>query len=250
MTCCRFHEISPYRRAAMLVAALAIAAALAGCGTRYATVKDRNGDDLMLLGHDPVAYFTQGKALRGDPAISAKHDDVVYYFTSDEHRRRFVAEPGRYVPQYGAFCSSGAAYGVKLGSDPTEWRIVDGRLYIFGDVLGREYWLLDPAWNIAKADELWPEAGASGHRWQSLKRFVNRVPWYKDGPTIHAEWQRANPGKRVDYDPGGVFMNLFVKYPGWRAREGHQQPALGLVGVDPCPPACAGVESKGYGSPP
>jgi YHS domain-containing protein len=232
-----------------LVVLAALAASLAGCGTRHAVVADRHGEPLMLLGHDPVAYFTQSKAIRGDPAISARHDGDVYYFVSDEHRRLFVANPAKYAPQYGAFCASGAAYGVKLGSDPTEWRIVDGRLFIFGDVLGREYWLMDPRWHIEKADALWAETGAYGHRWQSLKRFVNRVPWYKDGATVHAEWQAAHPGQRVDYDPGGVFTNLFVKYPGWRAREGHQQPALGLVGVDACPPACVGAESKGYGAP-
>ena len=226
--------------------ASALAILVAGCGTRNAVVADRNGEPLMLLGHDPVAYFTVGKAIRGDPEVAARHDDNVYYFVSDAHRRLFLADPARYAPQYGGFCASGAAYGVKLGSDPTEWRIVDGRLFIFGDVLGREYWLLDPRWHIEKADLMWPETGANGHRYQSLKRFVVKVPWYKDGRTVHDEWQAAHPGQRVDYNPGGVVQNLFVKYPGWRAREGHQQPALGLVGVDACPPACVGAESKGY----
>jgi YHS domain-containing protein len=135
-----------------------LAALVAGCGTRHAVVADRNGEPLMLLGHDPVSYFTDAKAIRGDPAITARHDGDVYYFVSDEHRRMFVADPAKYAPQYGGFCSSGAAYGVKLGSDPTEWRIRDGRLYIFGDVLGREYWLMDPRWHVEKADALWPEA--------------------------------------------------------------------------------------------
>ena len=63
--------------AARLVVLAAFAALLAGCGTRYAVVSDRNGEPLMLLGHDPVAYFTEAKAIRGDPAISARHDGVV-----------------------------------------------------------------------------------------------------------------------------------------------------------------------------
>jgi len=221
-------------------------ALLAGCGQRHAVVPDRNGEPLMLLGHDPVAYFTVGKAIRGNPDIVARHDGSAYYFVSEQHRAMFAAAPAKYVPQYGAFCASGASYGVKLGSDPTEFRIVDGRLFIFGDVLGREYWLMDPKWHIEKADALWPETGAYGHRYQSLKRFVVKVPWYKNGKEVHDAWQAAHPGVKVVYDPGGVFNNLFVKYPGWRAREGHGQPALGLVGVDPCPPACVGVESKGY----
>jgi YHS domain-containing protein len=230
-------------RALALLASMLL---LAGCGTRYAVVDDRNGQPLMLLGHDPVAYFTQGTPVRGTPDLTATYDGVVYYFATPEHQAMFRADPARYAPQYGAFCASGAAYGVKLGSDPTEFRIRDGRLYIFGDVLGREYWLMDPAWHVAKADELWPETGASGHRYQSLKRFVFKVPWYKNGAEVHAEWQAAHPGQTIDYDPGGVFENLFVKYPGWRAREGHGQPALGIPGVDPCPPACAGAVSQGY----
>lgn len=234
------------RRLTWLVLWLACATSVAGCGTRLAVAPDRNGEPLMLLGHDPVSYHTQGKPVRGNPDLIARHDGVIYYFVSEEHRAMFVREPARYAPQYGGFCASGAAYGVKLGSDPTEFRIRDGRLYIFGDVLGREYWLMDPQWHIVKADALWPEAGANGHRYQSLKRFAWKVPWYKNGREVHDEWQAVHPGQSITYDPGGVFVNLFVKYPGWRAREGHGQPALGMVGVDPCPPACVGAVSEGY----
>ncbi|MFM9882522.1 MAG: hypothetical protein ACKVQT_05800 [Burkholderiales bacterium] len=42
---------------------------LAGCGTRYATMRGANGEDLMLLGNDPVAYFIVGKPTRGRAAI-------------------------------------------------------------------------------------------------------------------------------------------------------------------------------------
>jgi YHS domain-containing protein len=233
-------------RHAVLAIGIVLVLALGGCGSKLAVAPDRNGEPLMLLGHDPVSYFSVGKPVRGNPDISARHDDVVYYFVSDQHRAMFVRDPTKYAPQYGGFCASGAAYAVKLGSDPTEFRIVDGRLFIFGDVLGREYWLMDPRWHIEKADLMWPESGASGHRYQSLKRFVFKVPWYKNGKQVHDEWQAAHPNQSIVYDPGGVFTNLFVKYPGWRAREGYGQPAVGLVGVDPCPPACVGVESVGF----
>lgn len=220
--------------------------ALQGCGTRYATLRTDRGEDLMLLGHDPVAYFTVGKPVRGDPRIKVSHADVVYYFANEEHRERFVAEPAKYTPQYGGFCADGAAYGVKLGSDPTEFAIRDGRLFIFGDVVGREAWKLRPEWDIAHADEMWPEARASGYRWQTLKRLVFRVPWYKTGREIHAEWQAKYPSRKIDYDPGGMVRNLILKSPGWRAREGHMQPALGVPGMDPCPPACVGAVTQGY----
>ncbi len=222
---------------------------LQGCGAINATVKDAQGRDLMLLGHDPVAYFTLGRPLRGDPAIAATHDGKTYYFAFETHRRAFLADPAKFEPQYGGFCSNGAAYGVKLSSDPTEWEIVDGRLFIFGDVLGHEFWKLDWRFNIAKGDEMWPEARDAGWVWQTIKRANNRVAWYKTGRELRAEWERRNPGKKLDYDPGGSLYNYFVKYPGWRAREGHMQPALGIPGVDPCPPACPGEATRGFTRP-
>ena len=41
-----------------------------------------------------------------------------------------------------------------LGSDPGAWLIRDGRLFIFGDVIGQTAWRVDPTWNVAHADRL------------------------------------------------------------------------------------------------
>src|SRR5947209_18648317 len=35
----------------------------------------------------------------------------------------FTASPAKYEPQYGGFCSNGAPYAVKLGSDPTQFEL-------------------------------------------------------------------------------------------------------------------------------
>jgi hypothetical protein len=93
---------------------------------------------------------------------------------------------------------------------------------------------------------MWPETGSRGHVVQSLYRLTVRVPWYKTGKEIMDEWRAAHPDQSIDFDPGGLFQNLFLKYPGWRAREGWQQPALGIPGMDPCPPACSGEVTRGY----
>ena len=210
-----------------LAAVLAVGV-LSGCGTRYATVKDGQGRDLMLLGHDPVAYFTLGRPTVGDPKLAAEHEGVTYYFVNEEHRALFLAEPQKYAPQYGGFCSSGAAYAVKLGSDPTEWAIRDGRLFIFGDVLGKTAWQLDPKWNVEHADRLWPEMRANGWRGQSLMSYAFKVPHYKTGAQIVEDWKKKDPNmKWPAYDTGGMMTNLFSKPPGWRAAEGFSQPALG-----------------------
>lgn len=206
---------------------LAAALLVAGCGGPNATVRNAAGDEVMLLGHDPVAYFTQGKPTRGLASLKASHAGRTYYFASPEHRALFVADPARYEPQYGGFCSSGAAYGVTLGSDPTEWEIMNGRLFVFGDVIGHELWKLDPKWNIVHADDMWPAIKDMPWRVRAAQHLTFRVPWYKTGPEIMSEWRERNPGRTLTYDPGGVVRNL-LKYPGWRAAEGYGQPALGL----------------------
>jgi YHS domain-containing protein len=210
--------------------AMAIAALVSGCGTTHATVETSRGEQLMLLGFDPVAYFTDGKPVRGKHTIAAAHEGRTYYFASPEHRAAFTTAPVKYEPQYGGFCSNGAPYGVKLGSDPTQFEIRDGRLFIFGDILGHEMWLLDERENVRHADELWPGIRDEGWRYASLKAWIVKVPWYRTGRTLMDEWRAKHPGRTLDYDPGGTFQNIVFKYPGWRAREGFGQPRLGVPG--------------------
>jgi YHS domain-containing protein len=201
---------------------------LAGCGTPYATVKNNAGEPVMLLGYDPVAYFTEGKPVRGSAAHQVKLPERTYYFASAQNKALFEASSAKYEPQYGGFCSSGAAYAIKLGSDPTSWQIYDGRLFIFGDVLGHEAWKVDPAWNVGHADKLWPGVKDKGWRSASLSAYASKVPHYKTGPQIKTEWEKKNPGQSwPSYNPGGMVQNLFLKSPGWRAAEGFGQPALG-----------------------
>ena len=201
---------------------------LAGCGTPYATVQNRAGDSVMLLGHDPVAYFKAGAPARGNPALKVSLPDRTYYFANPENKVAFESDPKRYEPQYGGFCASGAAFAVKLGSDPGAWQIYDGRLFIFGDELGKAAWSVDPAWNVAHGDRLWPDMQARGWRAQSLMRYANKVPHYQTGAEIQKQFEAKFPDRKWPvYDPGGMVNNLFLKSPGWRAAEGFGQPALG-----------------------
>ena len=117
---------------------------------------------------------------------------------------------------------------MKLGSDPTAWTIRDGRLFIFGDILGQTAWGVDPAWNVEHADRLWPQIRDKGWRGASLAAYLHRVPHYLTGVQIKAQWEAKNPGKTYPtFNPGGMVDNLFLKAPGWRAAEGFGQPALG-----------------------
>src|SRR2546421_506954 len=95
---------------------------------------------------------------------SRSRDARSWSASSPAHRAAFQATPAKYEPQYGGFCSNGAPYAVKLGSDPTQFEIRGGRLFIFGDIQGHEMWLLDWHDNIRHGDELWPSIKDRGWR--------------------------------------------------------------------------------------
>jgi YHS domain-containing protein len=221
-------SLAAMARAWVLVLGGAVMALLAGCGTTHATFNNQAGEPVMLLGYDPVAYFKLNQPTRGLSTIKVNLPERTYYFANTEHKALFKANPKAYEPQYAGFCASGAAFAIKLGSDPTSWQIWQGRLFIFGDVLGHEAWKIDPAWNVQHADALWPELGPRGWRHASLRAYAFKVSHYKNTQQIKDEWALKNAGRSwPNYDPGGMFTNLFFKSPGWRAAEGFGQPALG-----------------------
>ena len=82
-------------------------------------------------GYDPVAYFTDKQATPGKPAISFDWDDKRYLFASSKNRDLFAANPDRYEPQFSGMCAGNVAKGNKVKANPTMWRVVEGKLYLF-----------------------------------------------------------------------------------------------------------------------
>jgi YHS domain-containing protein len=91
-----------------------------------------------LKGHDPVAYFVEGKPVKGTASLAHDFDDSRYLFSKPKHRELFAANPDRYAPQFSGLCTAGLAAGKKAEADPSVWKIVDGKLYIFSSVRARE----------------------------------------------------------------------------------------------------------------
>lgn len=109
-----------------------------------------------IRGTDPVAYFTQSKAVAGDPAITSTHGDAVWRFASAAHKAMFDADPEKYAPKYGGYCAYAVSKGATAPTDPDAWTIHDGRLYLNYSVNVREIWKQDMDGNIRKADANWP----------------------------------------------------------------------------------------------
>lgn len=125
-----------------------------GSGGKTLLFTDKKG--VALGGHDPVSYFSEGRPVKGDPAIEGTFDGALYRFVSQEHRATFEADPTRYVPAYGGFCGYAASVGKVRPADPLIWSIVDGRLIVQHTRAAAELWAKDVPGNKARADKLWP----------------------------------------------------------------------------------------------
>src|SRR4051812_19716699 len=85
---------------------------------------------VTLQGYDAVAYFTQMKAVKGDPKLEARYNGATYWFSSDANAAMFKDHPEMFAPQYGAFCGYAMALNKLRPIDPTIFQIVDGRLIL------------------------------------------------------------------------------------------------------------------------
>ena len=116
---------------------------------------------LGAKGYDVVAYFTQGKPVQGSDKHESVYGGVTWRFANKEHREMFAANPEKYAPQYGGFCSWGAANGKLFDVDPANgWTIVDGKLYLNFDADVNKAFTKDAVKFIPKANK----------NWQSLNR--------------------------------------------------------------------------------
>jgi YHS domain-containing protein len=89
-------------------------------------------DNLAINGYDPVAYFTQGKAIKGSASNAVVHQGIKYYFSSVTNKEEFKSNPAKYEPQYGGWCAYAmGATGEKVEIDPKTFKVVNGKLYLF-----------------------------------------------------------------------------------------------------------------------
>jgi YHS domain-containing protein len=112
--------------------------------------------DIAIYAYDPVAYFTDGQAVKGSNEFAYTWLGATWYFASAEHRALFVVDPVKYAPQYGGYCAVGMIGGQPSGANPENWRIVDGKLYLYGGPKSAmTWWERDAHENIEKADAQW-----------------------------------------------------------------------------------------------
>lgn len=140
-------------RIAALSVALALPFAAFAADEHYAV------DGVVIGGYDAVAFHTKSMAKKGDAKFSATYQGATWHFASAENRDLFAAEPAKFAPAYGGWCSVGAAKGKKINIDPNFFAVVDGQLYLNSSKGAHE--------NVFKADV--PGTIAMGERnWKTI----------------------------------------------------------------------------------
>ena len=138
-----------------LISSLATLLLLSASALAGDLVNVSGASKVAVSGFDPVAFFTDAKPLNGSPFISAEDKGATYFFTSEEHKKLFVANPEKYAPQFGGFCAFGVALDKLFPVDISTWQVRNGKLYLNlnPDILQK--FNADLAGNLAKADKNW-----------------------------------------------------------------------------------------------
>ena len=115
---------------------------------------------IALQGYSPVSYLDLNLAQRGVKEISSEFDGVKYFFVDKDQKKKFDANPDKYLPQFGGFCATGIAVGAKFRTDPNKFLVKDGKLYLFLnsiEVDAKQLWMADVKGMTTKANNNWPK---------------------------------------------------------------------------------------------
>jgi YHS domain-containing protein len=136
----------------LYVGALIAFAALAPAGE----VVNIDENALALQGYDPVAYFTDGKQVKGSPQFTASYKGATYQFASAEHRDMFNQSSAKYEPQFGGFCGYAASINKLAPIEVEYFQVLHDRLILQHNKKAWELWHKDVEGNLKKADANWP----------------------------------------------------------------------------------------------
>jgi YHS domain-containing protein len=128
-------------------------AACSSSGKKGAEIFQKNG--VAIGGYDPVAFFTEGKPVKGTATYTAKWKDANWQFASQANLDSFTNAPEKYAPQYGGYCAYGTADGHKAPTEAETWTVLNGKLYFNYNQDVKATWDKDRPKYIHRANTNW-----------------------------------------------------------------------------------------------
>ena len=111
---------------------------------------------VALEGYDPVAYFTDGKPVKGSPQFTASYQSATYQFASAEQEQLFEKSPAKYEPQFGGFCGYAASIDKLALVQVEHFEVLHDRLILKHNKKAWDLWDKDIEGNLKKAGATWP----------------------------------------------------------------------------------------------
>lgn len=116
--------------------------------------KDVEG--VAIQGYDVMSYLEK-RAEKGRKDLRVEYGGAAWWFVSEDHRRQFLLESQRFVPEYGGFCAYSVGRGFPATADPRVFAINEGKLYLFFDRAAKAVWEQSIGAMVAKGDRNWPK---------------------------------------------------------------------------------------------
>ncbi len=150
--------------------------------TKKGTLETHPVIEPALWGYCPVSYFTRGFPVRGDKKYAVMYHDKLYYLCSEEAKERFEADPKKYLPQFGGYCTTalGGMYNNWIPGDPLVFDIRDGKLYLFSSERAKRAFEQRPEWYIGRARVAYAEPALQGYCPVSYQQRVKAMPGRED----------------------------------------------------------------------
>ena len=95
--------------------------------------------------------------MHGCPCLLGRIEPLArLLFASERSRTKFLADPDRFAPQYGGFCSYGVSINILLPVDITTAQVRNDKLYlnVNADIL--EKFNADFEGSVSRAETNWP----------------------------------------------------------------------------------------------
>ncbi|PJZ85577.1 YHS domain protein [Leptospira harrisiae] len=111
--------------------------------------------NLAVDGYDVVAYFKEGKPVKGNSNFQYTWQNAVWRFSTAENLNQFKQTPEKFAPKYGGYCAYAMSEGEKYDISPEVWNITEGKLYLNYDREVHDKWIKKKNELINKADGFW-----------------------------------------------------------------------------------------------
>lgn len=146
----------------LLTISAVVIALLGGLSFYYAsqdyvadTVIFSTSKNIAINGYDTVSYYNQGHPQIGNPDFQADWAGSTWFFSTIENRDSFAADPIRYAPQFGGYDPLGISQGYTNPTDPEQYTIFAGQLFLHYSEDFKTHWNADRAKNMIQATSNW-----------------------------------------------------------------------------------------------